>query len=319
MQITYQSVRSELNQRGFVEEANGADVIEADVVVVGSGSGGGMIASELAKAGLRVVVLEKGGYFRAAEFKKWRECEAMLHSFEKGGLCTSSSGSVLVLAGACVGGGSTINWSASFRTPQCVQEDWVHKRGLKEFERGGPFDHSLDEVHRLMSINVDNSYRTVDEPGAFAMNENNRLLWTGAERVGYIPEKIPRNVKSCVDCGHCCYGCPYESKQSTLTALLEPKLKQMHLPRSGAPADTRYDLHIIPHCTAHRIIYETDAAGNKSVRGADKEFVCKKTAVGVEATVAMHTRSLAGLSVQERLQYLHEVMNTPSHPEVVTR
>jgi long-chain-alcohol oxidase len=31
----------------------------------------------------------------------------------------------VVLAGACVGGGSTINWSASFRTPDWVREDWV--------------------------------------------------------------------------------------------------------------------------------------------------------------------------------------------------
>lgn len=46
----------------------------------------------------------------------------------------------------------------------------------------------------------------------------------GAERLGFVPEKIPRNAINCVDCGHCCHGCPYESKQSTQTALFEPLL-----------------------------------------------------------------------------------------------
>jgi long-chain-alcohol oxidase len=107
-------------------------VLEADVVIVGSGSGGGMVASELAKAGLSVLVLEKGGYFRPAEFKAWRESEAFLHTFEKGGLCSTVDGNVLVLAGSCVGGGSTVNWSASFRTPEMVRQDWVNS-GMPQF------------------------------------------------------------------------------------------------------------------------------------------------------------------------------------------
>ena len=107
-------------------------MFEVDVVVVGSGSGGGMMASELAKSGLNVLVLEKGGYFRSSEFKAWRESEAFLHTFEKGGLCSTAEGNVVVLAGSCVGGGSTINWSASFRTPDIVREDWVNS-GLSQF------------------------------------------------------------------------------------------------------------------------------------------------------------------------------------------
>ncbi|WP_196139258.1 GMC family oxidoreductase [Aliikangiella sp. G2MR2-5] len=43
---------------------------EFDICVVGSGAGGGPIAYELAKAGYRVAVIEKGGWFDENDFKK---------------------------------------------------------------------------------------------------------------------------------------------------------------------------------------------------------------------------------------------------------
>ena len=48
---------------------------------------------------------------------------------------------------------------------------------------------------------------------------------SAAQAMGLRPEVIPRNVKGCVDCGHCSHGCPYGAKQSTAAALLEPLLR----------------------------------------------------------------------------------------------
>jgi long-chain-alcohol oxidase len=45
----------------------------------------------------------------------------------------SEDGAVVVLAGACDRGGSTINLSASFRTPEHVLKDWEHVLGLPQF------------------------------------------------------------------------------------------------------------------------------------------------------------------------------------------
>src|SRR4051794_5378428 len=49
---------------------DGDTTLEADAVVVGSGAGGAVIASTLAKQGLKVVVLEAGGYFNEADFNQ---------------------------------------------------------------------------------------------------------------------------------------------------------------------------------------------------------------------------------------------------------
>jgi choline dehydrogenase-like flavoprotein len=151
------------------------------VVIVGSGCGGGIMAEQLVNAGYNVLVLEKGGYYQAAEFATWRECEAMAKLYDRGGLAVNSDGSVIVLSGSCVGGGSTVNWCASFRTPEHVMQEW-NDSGIPGFEKNGEFQKSLDYVENRMNVNCDYSHYD-NEVGScngnslFKVNENNRLLW----------------------------------------------------------------------------------------------------------------------------------------------
>ena len=171
-------IEEEMEKEEEGEKEKECDVLEADVVVIGSGAGGGMMAYLLAKEGLRVVVLEKGGYYNKDEFQQWSEVQGLEHLYEKGAMCNTIDGNVTVLAGSCVGGGSTVNWSASFTTPDWVREDWVG-RGLSQFKKGGSFDESLKAVHELIHINSDNSYHEADDDQHmnYRVNDNNRLLW----------------------------------------------------------------------------------------------------------------------------------------------
>jgi len=206
----------------------GTDVRElsCDVVIVGSGAGGGTAAAVLTAAGLDVVVLEKGGYYTEKDFAGFGELEGDRALYERAGWFGSEELSVSIMAGSCVGGGTTLNWCASFRTPAHVRKEWVEQKGLKSFaekENGGLFDEALDAVSRRLNVNTEHSHRN-DEVGSvpgLVVNENNEKLWQGAKGVGATCLPIPRNVKGCKDCSACERGCPYGAKQSTMRTFLE--------------------------------------------------------------------------------------------------
>jgi hypothetical protein len=98
--------------------AHDGERVGADVVVIGSGAGGGVIASAFARAGKRVVVVEAGGAYNARHFSQH---EMMMSELYLDGALTSSHDlGVVVLAGATVGGGTTVNWCTSLRLPQTI-------------------------------------------------------------------------------------------------------------------------------------------------------------------------------------------------------
>src|SRR3954468_11426598 len=83
--------------------------LEADVVIIGSGAGGGVIAGTLAQQGLKVVVLEAAGYFNESDFKHL-ELVAYQEMYWRGGPTPTADGNVSLQAGTTLGGGTTINW-----------------------------------------------------------------------------------------------------------------------------------------------------------------------------------------------------------------
>ena len=100
--------------------------LEADAVVVGSGAGGGVIAGALAAAGLKVVVLEAGGYFDESDFNML-ELWAYQNLYYRGGPVPTIDGNVSMQAGAGLGGGTTINWTNCLRTTPWVREQWARE------------------------------------------------------------------------------------------------------------------------------------------------------------------------------------------------
>jgi len=185
-----------------------ATTLYTDVLVIGSGAGGGVVAGELSAAGKEVIVVEKGDYkadhqLSAGEF-------ASQSLFEKRGLLTTSDLSMSILAGSTLGGGTTINWAASLRTPEDVLYEWEHEYGFTGAS-GKDFQRSLDAVLKRMSVGAEDS----------PVNGLNAALEKGCKALGYDMTVIPRNVKGCEECGFCNFGCTFGAKQGTLKIYLQ--------------------------------------------------------------------------------------------------
>ncbi|MBI4513464.1 MAG: GMC family oxidoreductase, partial [Gemmatimonadetes bacterium] len=176
---------------------------EYDVVIVGSGAGGGTVAQELSplcREGLRIVVLEKGPKLRDDEFTG-RELEMADALYEDGGGFLTAEGT-MTLAFGCAYGGSTVVYTGTSLLPS--------ERVIRRWNVPGL---TLDEIQRrAQKFMVQNSVHFLDED---LINENNRLFVEGCRRLGYRVQQFPVNIKGCRGSSLCNLGCPNQAKQGT--------------------------------------------------------------------------------------------------------
>ncbi|MQL87663.1 hypothetical protein Taro_020211 [Colocasia esculenta] len=181
--------------------------IHCDAVVVGSGSGGAVVAGILAKAGFRVVVLDKGRYFPTAALSLL-EGPSTEQMYESGGLVATDDVGAFVLAGSTVGGGSVVNWSACIRTPDHVLNEWCHRHELKLFG-GQAFRDALNAVCARMNVRPSGAAGKAEE------GLNSAVLRRGCSQLGYPVTDVPVNAAPRHDCGWCHLGCKDGKKKST--------------------------------------------------------------------------------------------------------
>ncbi len=186
--------------------------IVCDVAIVGSGAGAGITAELLAKAGLKVVMIEEGPLKSSADFHQ-KESEAYPQLYQESAARKTEDKAINILQGRCVGGSTTVNWTSSFRTPGPTLQFWRENFGLTDYSVEALAPYFAQAEKRLNIL-----------PWLTPPNENNDLLRRGAAKLGIQAAAISRNVKGCWNIGSCGLGCPTNAKQSMLVTTIPAAL-----------------------------------------------------------------------------------------------
>lgn len=243
--------------------------LEADVVIVGSGAGGGTAAEILTKAGLNVVILEEGPLKTSDSFRKMDEAQAYRDLYQEAGGRATSDGAIAVLQGRSVGGSTTVNWTSSFRTPDNTLTHWADKHGVKNASPKD-MDPWFSQMEQRLGVH----------PWKTEPNPNNSVLANGASKLGWEVHGIPRNVKGCWDSGYCGYGCPVNAKQSMLVSTIPESLKQ------GAT--------LIHKLSVQKLEHNNDKVSGLTGYALDEQAV---TPTGIKVTVKAKHFVLSGGSI----------------------
>ena len=202
-------------------------VLDYDIVIIGSGAGGGTMAQELgplAQAGCRIALLEWGGRFQAADNNRNELEMAEKYYFGNGAFQTRSMDLTLAFARA-VGGSTTVYTGTSIKAPRSVLEAWAVP-GVTAEDLAPRFAKFIEQNHVHLNPRED-------------LNENNLAFEAACRRLGWRVEQFPVNTRGCEGLATCNLGCARLAKQGTAVVQI--------------PAAERMGVETITFCRADRI------------------------------------------------------------------
>lgn len=174
-----------------------------DIVIIGSGAGGGTVAAALAPMvaqGVRILVVEQGPRLDDHEYSGVEAEMADVLYEDRGGFLTAD-GTMTLAMGRLYGGSTVVYTGTSLVAPDHVIRDWcVPGLEYADLERRCRQYMAENHVHYLPRV---------------LLNENNKLFFTGCHRLGLKAEQFPLNVYGCRGSSLCNLGCPNAAKMGT--------------------------------------------------------------------------------------------------------
>ena len=281
-----------------------------DVIVVGSGYGGGVAASRLARAGKRVAVLERGREFLTGEFpSRFPELKAEFRVRGKSYGMGSDTAlydvrlgeDMHVLVGCGLGGGSLVNAGVSLRPDPRVFADQVWPGQMVQ-------DRTLDEGYRR----AEQWLRPSSDPRAAEMTKFGVLEAAGralgheivAPRiaVSFAENQNPAGIvqPACTRCGDCCGGCNVGAKNTVALTYLPDAA------RHGAEMFTEVSVRRVSRRREGSWLVHAVPTGGAKGNSAAAEIVIEAPVVVLAAGTLGSTEILlrsraAGLALSDRL------------------
>jgi choline dehydrogenase-like flavoprotein len=178
--------------------------LACDFAVVGSGAGGSVVAYHLARAGERVVVIERGRSVRPEEMGH-DELRMLATLYKDGGTQMNNEADFYVLQGQCVGGSTVLTNAVCFRMPEEVRQGFA-SRGF-EIPRAD-LDESYARVEGVLNV------RPLDDR---LWSPASHRLADGMRALGIEPGTFRKSLLHCIGCGFCNMGCRYGRKLDAST------------------------------------------------------------------------------------------------------
>ncbi|MCP4917278.1 MAG: GMC family oxidoreductase [Proteobacteria bacterium] len=208
------------------EELEEEQTFEADVVVVGTGAGGGPMAALLAERGLAVAVIEEGRYHDRSAFSGAPE-DRIRTLWRDGGMTVSVGNAPLVIpTGRMVGGTTAINSGTCFPTPDHILAEWRNLHGLPDDFRPDTFGAHLESVSRELQV------EPADRRWVGGIAD---IVARGADELGVEHGPLSRNAPGCDGQGVCPAGCPTDAKRSTNVSYIPRALRAGATVFTGLP------------------------------------------------------------------------------------
>jgi len=275
------------------------------VVIVGSGAGGGTLAHELTRRGLKVVLFEAGPRQSAATFSQnpgeaFRQLTWLEPRSQSGNWGAVQTAPTMPAWHCRTVGGTTVHWTAA--TPRLQQYEIRARSTYGDIPGTSLADWPIEypELKRwyIATEKRMGVTRRNGNPGMPASN-NFKVMYAGARKAGYkrvhtnylaINSRVRDGRGLCIQQGFCTSGCKTDAKWSTLVT---------EIPR--AEATGRLDLR--SKCLVTRI--EHDAKGRASA-------VVYRDAAGVEQRQQARLVCVAGNAVETpRLLLMSESARFP--------
>ena len=275
-----------------------------DVVVIGSGYGGGVSALRLARAGKGVCVLERGREFVTGEFpSRFPEMRQQMQVTGRRVRTGSPTGlydvrlgeDMHILVGCGLGGGSLINAGVALRPDPRVFADPVWPGPIAD-------DGLLDEGYKRAKTWL----RPMLAPRAAEMQKF-RTFQAASHALGTVPNAAPVVVSfaetvnpagitqpACTNCGDCCGGCNVGAKNTVAMTYLPAAAA------AGAEIFTHTKVSHVAKCRTgarwavrFHALEETTAAGREREITADVVILSAGTLGSTEILLRSRDRGLA--------------------------
>ncbi len=186
-----------------IEKKNISIPKSIEVAIIGSGSGGGIAASVLNEK-YEVGIFEKGS---SGNSMTNNETFGYHNFYDTYGIQQTRGYKVLLLAGMGIGGGTSVNWTTSLRTPDKILNEWDTLTKQTKYFNSSEFKNSMDYVCKELNVDIKNN----------RIPQKEKKLAEGLELNNLSYKIIPRNTSNadCTESGFSTFGRYDESINSS--------------------------------------------------------------------------------------------------------